>query len=87
MVVHPYIFFRSTFLSTATSLSPLNEKFICLETKLLTEKSNNVEIWARSISNEELDINTAEANEMTDWKDNKNYWLFLNQELPTRFFE
>ena len=58
-----------------------------LETKLLIEKSNNVEIWARSISNEELDINTAEANEMTSWKDNKNYWLFLNQELPTRFFE
>ena len=58
-----------------------------LESKLLIEKSNNVEIWARGISKEEKDINIAEGNEMTYWKENKNYWLFLNQELPTRFFE
>jgi hypothetical protein len=58
-----------------------------LEKKLLIEKSNRVEIWARYLSEKERDINTAESSEMTDWKDKKNYWLFLNQELPTEFFE
>ena len=58
-----------------------------LESKLLIEKSNTVEIWARSISKEEKNINIDEGNEMTEWKDKKNYWLFLNQELPIKFFE
>jgi hypothetical protein len=58
-----------------------------LESKLLIEKSNNIEIWARSMSKKERDINTAESNEITDWKDEKNYWLFLNQKMPTEFFE
>ena len=57
------------------------------ESKLKFKKNNKIEIWAKSISNLELDLDKAESNEITDWKDEKNYWLFLNQKMPTKFFE
>jgi len=60
-------------------------KFI--DSKLKLKNNNKIEIWAKSISNLELDLDKAESNEITDWKDEKNYWLFLNQKMPTEFFE
>jgi hypothetical protein len=55
------------------------------ESKLKFKKNNKIEIWAKSISSLELDLDKAESNEITDWKDEKNYWLFLNQKCLLNF--